>query len=190
MVPASSTPYLLLQVHRWPQWQLVLQHKQTQSPCGRAGCTEGRGSHCGCHQERQDLSGNLRLLTRSYRAGVHSLCRLQPQTQPPECHRLRDFCPSSHMLSSSLSQHVPLQDALTKTIPIWAAVLNRAIAAARFADAPCIAGSTESQAVAAPASKAEDWDSSLHLPPWISENEQRQIESRLPLFQQQLMQVG
>ncbi len=94
------------------------------------------------------------------------------------------------MLSSSLSQHVPLQDALTKTIPIWAAVLNCAIAAARSADAPCIAGSTESQAVAAPASKAEDWDSSLHLPPWISENEQRQIESRLPLFQQQLMQVG
>ena len=85
---------------------------------------------------------------------------------------------------------MPLQDALTKTIPIWAAVLNRAVAAARSADAPCIAESNESQAVAAPASPAQDWDTSLHLPPWISGNEQRQIESRLPLFQQQLMQVG
>ena len=88
------------------------------------------------------------------------------------------------MLGTSLSQHVPLQDALTKTIPIWAAVLNRAVAAARTANAP------ESQVVAAPASKERDWDTSLHLPPWISGNEQRQIESRLPLFQQQLMQVG
>ena len=101
-----------------------------------------------------------------------------------------DCCLSFLLLSTSLSQYVPLQDALTKTIPIWAAVLNRAVAAARSATAPCIAGSTESQAAAAPASEVEDWDTSLHLPPWISEHEQRQIECRLPLFQQQLMQVS
>jgi tRNA A64-2'-O-ribosylphosphate transferase len=53
-------------------------------------------------------------------------------------------------------------DALSKTVPIWCCVINRAVArsrADRGADAP--------------------WDTALRLPPWVPPSEASQIEGRL-----------
>ena len=61
-----------------------------------------------------------------------------------------------------------LQDALTKTIPIWAAVLNQAVAR--------ILPKT-------------DWDADVHLPLWVSASEQQQIRERLASWVHQLLQV-
>ena len=50
-------------------------------------------------------------------------------------------------------------DALSKTVPIWCCVINRALAEARSA--------------------AGAWDTALHLPPWVPPSEASQIEQRL-----------
>ena len=98
-------------------------------------------------------------------------------------------------------------DALTKTIPIWCCVLNRAIAAEAKADARAnaqrqaeaaqaaatgeaaagetaaeAAGAHETAASAAAALRhgdASGWDTSLHLPQWVPASEVAQIEARL-----------
>ncbi|BDA46503.1 Uncharacterized protein C3F10.06c at N-terminal half [Coccomyxa sp. Obi] len=77
-------------------------------------------------------------------------------------------------------------DAFTKTTPIWAAVLNRAIGLVRKQHSTD-AGATHGL------STAEDecyWDTELHVPPWISANEANQISMRLDGWAQQLLQVG
>ncbi len=56
-------------------------------------------------------------------------------------------------------------DALSKTVPIWCAVLNRAVELLRT-----------SGAALAPAADNSHWDSDLHLPAWIPENERVRIE--------------
>ena len=52
-------------------------------------------------------------------------------------------------------------DSLSKTVPIWCCVLNRAVGAAR-------AGTTGSS-----------WDTALRLPPWVPPSEVSQIDARL-----------
>ena len=74
------------------------------------------------------------------------------------------------------------QDAFTKTVPIWAAVLNRAVAAHREAGHQPPAGPASTGGAAA-------WDEELHLPPWISASEASHIRERLAGWAQQLLQA-
>lgn len=121
-----------------------------------------------------------------------------------------------------------LQDSLTKTIPIWATVLNRAVAQLRsyhdstrlVRDSAFVISSYPQGAQLAadplnplksippygePAAKArgrhqvlavktastdQDWDTSLHLPPWVSSNERHQIEAKLEQWVRDLCQVS
>tara|TARA_B100000513_G_scaffold135570_1_gene61115 strand:+ start:1035 stop:2609 length:1575 start_codon:yes stop_codon:yes gene_type:complete len=53
-------------------------------------------------------------------------------------------------------------DALSKTVPIWCCVLNRAVAAGHNPPA--------------------QWDTALHLPQWVPPSEAAQIESKLPIW--------
>jgi tRNA A64-2'-O-ribosylphosphate transferase len=61
-------------------------------------------------------------------------------------------------------------------VPIWAAVLNRAVLRLRQG--------------AAAAAAAEAWDQGVHLPAWISANEQNQIRQRIPAMVDELVEVG
>ena len=121
-----------------------------------------------------------------------------------------------------------LQDSLTKTIPIWATVLNRAVAQLRsyhdstrlVRDSAFVISSYPKSAQSKaeplnllksispngePAAKARgryqvhsvktantdlDWDTSLHLPPWVSSNERVQIEAKLDQWVRDLCQVS
>ncbi len=73
-------------------------------------------------------------------------------------------------------------DALSRTIPIWAAVLNRAVARARRVEAAPAAGDAPAGAAAcAPegGGAGAAWDQGLHLPLWASRNEVQQVTARL-----------
>ena len=52
-------------------------------------------------------------------------------------------------------------DSLSKTVPIWCAVINRALAEDR---------------------EGGSWDTALHLPPWVPPSERAQIEARLAVW--------
>lgn len=83
---------------------------------------------------------------------------------------------------------------MSKTIPMWCAVMNRAIhrlrqqaagaaaapsaAAGAGEAAPCGALAAE-QAAAGAAPGAVHWDCGLHLPPWVSDVERNSIQQRL-----------
>ena len=73
-----------------------------------------------------------------------------------------------------------MQDALTKTIPIWAAVVNRAVLQLR---------STASDDTSNTAGSSS-WDTNIHLPPWISKNEKNQIEQRIDGWVHDLSSLG
>lgn len=102
---------------------------------------------------------------------------------------------SDHSQCCSLRQTVMrsltpnfMQDAFTKTVPIWCAVLNRVVRnvkqhsqLARHADDGVLHES--------PTSEAEQWDGDLHLPPWVSENEANHISIRLDGWTEELLQV-
>lgn len=121
-----------------------------------------------------------------------------------------------------------MQDSLTKTIPIWATVLNRAVAQLRsyhdstrlVRDSAFVISSYPKSAQSKPeplnslkstlpngepaakargghqvhavktASTDQDWDTSLHLPPWVSSNERLQIEAKLDQWVRDLCQVS
>lgn len=57
-----------------------------------------------------------------------------------------------------------MPDGLSKTVPIWCAVVNRAIALRRAASA---------------ASAAADWDEEVYLPAIVSPSERSQIQAKL-----------
>lgn len=120
-----------------------------------------------------------------------------------------------------------LQDSLTKTVPIWATVLNRAVAQLRsyhdstglLQDSSFVNSAYPQSAVSKseqgnpldstlcggmPGAKArgryeaypakcgssdQDWDTGLHLPPWVSSNERLQIEAKLDQWVRDLCQV-
>ncbi|KAK9845521.1 hypothetical protein WJX81_008456 [Elliptochloris bilobata] len=95
-------------------------------------------------------------------------------------------------------------DALAKTVPIWAAVLNRAVAVggqeggnqdvceAGWSERPCAGAVLGVGGPACDGGAAEEaaWDTELHLPPWVSATEQSQIELRLDTFVRQLLEVS
>jgi len=67
-------------------------------------------------------------------------------------------------------------DALTKTVPIWCCVINRAVAQRR-AQRQCAAGDArETQPSSGGGGGSSCWDCSLRLPPWVSPSEASQIE--------------
>jgi tRNA A64-2'-O-ribosylphosphate transferase len=70
-------------------------------------------------------------------------------------------------------------DALSKTVPIWAAVLNHAIAQHRDR----AAGTPLSAATAA-------WRAGVALPPWVTPSEAAAIDARIPGWAASLLAVG
>jgi tRNA A64-2'-O-ribosylphosphate transferase len=69
--------------------------------------------------------------------------------------------------STRAGKRIP--DALSKTIPIWCAVINRAIARI------------------SPSTASDDWDLSLYTPPQVvSAQEHAQIEARLDAWADEL----
>ena len=88
-------------------------------------------------------------------------------------------------------------DAFSKTIPMWAAVINRAVAAIRESSsgpgsaAGITLGSPPSDGAAAVAPEnyvgQSGSDCDLHLPLWVSANEAQQIEARLDGWVQELL---
>lgn len=57
-------------------------------------------------------------------------------------------------------------DSFSKTVPIWCAVMNRAVARTRAA-------------LKLEDPSAKGWDEAVHLPVWVSDSERSQIDSRL-----------
>jgi tRNA A64-2'-O-ribosylphosphate transferase len=72
-------------------------------------------------------------------------------------------------------------DSFVKTIPIWCAVLNRAVARLRSASA---------SASASAAAAASEWDTELHVPVWVSGSEAHQISARLDGWVQEVLHSG
>ena len=62
-------------------------------------------------------------------------------------------------------------DALSKTVPIWCCVINRALAQERREAASNSGGDSSGD--------SGSWDTALHLPPWVPPSEAAQIEERL-----------
>ena len=88
-------------------------------------------------------------------------------------------------------------DSLSKTVPIWADVINRAVADHRERaalkrreegeesspprdDAPL--DRDDAAEPTPPAATKDPWRDGPHLPPWISDNERHQIQRRVPGF--------
>ncbi|KAL6578318.1 hypothetical protein OROMI_010646 [Orobanche minor] len=84
-------------------------------------------------------------------------------------------------------------DSMSKTIPIWTCVLNRAILNYKIrldtCDYPEIQSSTSDELVN-PDQGSTDWDCSLHLPLWVSETEKEMIEKRLEGWNMELEASG
>ncbi|KAK4280944.1 hypothetical protein QN277_012496 [Acacia crassicarpa] len=86
-------------------------------------------------------------------------------------------------------------DSMSKTIPIWTCVLNRAIRDFRkkFHDKDASTNgdsSTYDQCHEIMGEASLDWDCSLHLPLWVSETEKASIEERLEEWTERLKESG
>ena len=75
-----------------------------------------------------------------------------------------------------------MQDAFTKTVPIWCAVLNSAVSHFRCQ-------SEDGREHDGPLSDELQWDCHIHLPPWVSQNEANHISARLDGWTKELLQV-
>jgi tRNA A64-2'-O-ribosylphosphate transferase len=79
---------------------------------------------------------------------------------------------------------------MSKTIPIWAAVLNRAVQRLRLrspaqGSLAAASGGGGRQAAAAAAA----WDTEVHLPPWVSANEANSVRRLLDAWVDSLLEV-
>ncbi|XP_020264903.1 uncharacterized protein C3F10.06c isoform X2 [Asparagus officinalis] len=84
-------------------------------------------------------------------------------------------------------------DSMSKTIPIWACVLNRAIARRlkrRFQDDGELELKSFSSEIAENGEISISWDCSLHLPLWVLGTEKAAIENRLEEWTNQLEACG
>nr|AKM76533.1 initiator tRNA phosphoribosyl transferase family protein [Erodium foetidum] len=81
-------------------------------------------------------------------------------------------------------------DSMSKTIPIWTCVLNRAIANHRRKRQDHVKPMDEEPNTPAAHSHERDWDSSLHLPLWVSKTEKASIETRLEKWTEELELSG
>ena len=87
---------------------------------------------------------------------------------------------------------MPVQDALSKTIPIWAAVVNRAVGLFRdkAGKQPNVNPQPIEDSAASPTPAAETvWDTKLCLPPWVPAGEAMQIEQLIDGWAAELLQV-
>lgn len=86
-------------------------------------------------------------------------------------HLVRGVCERDRgvLLLDSTRKGKRFPDSMSKTVPVWACVVNRAVA--RLA--------AEGGAAAA-AAAADAWDTDLHLPPFVPASERAQIEALLP----------
>lgn len=81
-----------------------------------------------------------------------------------------------------------MQDAFTKTVPIWCAVLNRAVREITDRLRPA-SHSDDRQKCSDSVSETAHWDHDIHVPPWVSENEANHISIRLDDWTKELLQV-
>ncbi|PIA64660.1 hypothetical protein AQUCO_00100251v1 [Aquilegia coerulea] len=100
------------------------------------------------------------------------------------------------MIVDSTRKGKRFPDSMSKTIPIWTCVLNRAIANYKkkmqidgvekeFMDSDIVnCDSHNSNKV------SDDWDCSLHLPLWVSKSEMQSIEDRLDDWTKELEMSG
>eukprot|EP00873_Tetraselmis_striata_P021935 jgi/Tetstr1/442199/TSEL_030347.t2 len=88
-----------------------------------------------------------------------------------------------HSVRISATHINVLSDAFSKTIPIWACVINRAVAVWRRRAPPPAGG-------VAPTQSGAGWDTELHLPLWISAVERGSIEALLDGFVDRLLAMG
>ncbi|KMZ57049.1 hypothetical protein ZOSMA_8G01980 [Zostera marina] len=72
---------------------------------------------------------------------------------------------------------------MSKTIPIWACVLNRAIRNRFQRNSDCLSEENYNQ-------ESINWDSSLHLPLWVSKMEASKIENLLDEWTYQFENSG
>ncbi|XP_038985247.1 uncharacterized protein C3F10.06c isoform X2 [Phoenix dactylifera] len=87
-------------------------------------------------------------------------------------------------------------DSMSKTIPIWTCVLNRAVKNYLLRMPAESQRDGESESYCSPNEKADvrllsdDWDNSLHLPLWVPENEKAAIEGHIEEWTKQLEACG
>jgi len=81
-------------------------------------------------------------------------------------------------------------DSFSKTVPIWACVLNRLLARYRQQQHAEQEVRQEEQTAAEEGSQEGGWDEALHLPPWIPPSETAQIEALLPKWVEEASALG
>ncbi|KAL1555008.1 tRNA A64-2'-O-ribosylphosphate transferase isoform X1 [Salvia divinorum] len=84
-------------------------------------------------------------------------------------------------------------DSMSKTIPIWTCVLNRAILNYKKRQDRCDCSPNQSGILNEPVNPdqgSSDWDCSLHLPLWVSQTEKEMIEKRLEGWDMELEASG
>lgn len=91
------------------------------------------------------------------------------------------------------SMAIVVQDALSKTIPIWAATINLAVHQHQFMHGQATPPGSKTAASYKPEASLDraalDWDTRLHSPLFITSTERASIEERLPGFAAQLWQA-
>ena len=144
------------------------------------------------------VTGRLHFLTLSY-AARHHHWTLQPHSLRPLIINIQKSPP---LPSCPKPQRFP--DAMSKTVPMWCAVMNRAVlllrtaATAAAGAAPAGAGPGGQRGERAGEGEGEGgegpeaggaWDCDVHLPPWVSANERNSIRQLLEGWVDQLVQV-
>ncbi|KAL8239879.1 hypothetical protein R6Q59_016446 [Mikania micrantha] len=87
------------------------------------------------------------------------------------------------MIVDSTRKGKRFPDSMSKTIPIWTCVLNRAILNYRNKmngiNKPKEEGTSSSQSCGTAVQESLEWDPSLHLPLWVPDTEKIRIDSKL-----------
>ena len=80
---------------------------------------------------------------------------------------------------------------MSKTIPMWAAVMNRAVhrLRAQGQQQPQQPAAGAEPAGSSSSSSSSAWDCDVHLPPWVSEVEAHNIRQRLDGWVDALLEV-
>ncbi|KAL3825194.1 hypothetical protein ACJIZ3_021223 [Penstemon smallii] len=92
------------------------------------------------------------------------------------------------MIVDSTRKGKRFPDSMSKTIPIWACVLNRAIL--NYRTRLNVQESTNSNKLDSIGQGTCDWDCSIHLPLWVSATEKAMIQNRLETWTKELEASG
>jgi tRNA A64-2'-O-ribosylphosphate transferase len=77
-------------------------------------------------------------------------------------------------------------DSFSKTIPVWAETISRAVARRRGIVPPTV---DDDESINPESSHRSTWGSGPHLPVWVGDNERNAIASRMPHFEENLHAV-